>query len=235
MAKRLSFAWWVGVMTLGMGCGSPAPAPTTPAPQAARPAAPPPKAAPVAPKPAPEVKVDANAYAGVPEALDAITTAIKASDNPSVSKVEAWFALRGEASVGELTAIIKDDTAELDRRLYACRVMAKTGKKGGEALLSLDVKEPELVRLRIVDTLGRIKPSSPEIVAHLKKLGFEGEVRTRQTAIASLARIGPPAKEVVPDLEKLLNDTQADEGLRKEAGKALKAIDPRKGLMGLAQ
>ncbi|MFO0901913.1 MAG: hypothetical protein U0939_02870 [Pirellulales bacterium] len=214
---------------LCVGCDAPAPPPPA-AP--ARPAA----AAPTPPpaKKVEPVKVDANAFADVPAALDALTAAIKASDNAEVARVEAWFALRGGASVPTLADVIRDDSAELDRRLYACRAIVKTGPAGGEALLSLEKMEPELLYLRVIDSMGRIKPSSPALVARLKQVGFDGDVRTRQAGIAALARIGPAAKEVVPDLQQLLNDATADETLRKEAGKALKAIDPRKGLMGVA-
>jgi hypothetical protein len=80
-----------------------------------------------------------------------------------------------------------------------------------------------------------VKPTSPAIVGRLRSLANEGDVRVRQVSLTGLARIGPDAKEVVPDLQKILNDPMADETLRGEAGKALKAIDPRKGLMGVAK
>lgn len=221
----------VGVLTLA-GCGDvPAPAPT-PTQRAARPAAT------NAPQAAPKKAVapaDPRAFAGVPQALEALLAAIQKNDVAAVAKAEGWFALQGESAASSLATIVKDDQAELEKRLTAARALGRVGPPGGAALLGCVSVEPQQLQLRVIESLSRVKPTSPAIVGRLRSFANEGDARVRQNALTGLARIGPGAKEVVPDLQRILNDPMADETLRGEAGKALKAIDPRKGLMGVAK
>lgn len=214
-----------------VGCGeapTPAPPPAAPA-KVARPA---PQATP-APKKAPPVS--AQAFPNAPAALDALVSAIKENNSGSVAQAEGWFKLQGAAASEPLKAIVRDSDAPLDRRLAACRALSQTGAPGGVILLEcLDV-QPDQMRSRVIESLSRVKPTSPEIVKQLRAIAVEqGDVRQRTLAMIGLGRIGPPAREVAPDLQKILNDTSLDEQLRGEAGKTLKLVDPRRGLMGVA-
>lgn len=224
-------------MVATLGCGdAPGPAPAAnssarPA-SATRPAAPKPVAKPAA-KPA--AKVDPRAYADPAQALAALTTGIRNNDVTVVSNVEAWFGLQGEAAANHLVGIVKNPESDLEIRLIACRALARVNPHGGTALLDCLTLEPEQLKLRVIESLSRVKPSSSAIVAKLRELANDGDVQSRRFALMGLARIGPPARAVAPDLQRILNDTSADEQLRGEAGKALKAVDPRKGLMGVAK
>lgn len=223
------------------GCGeAPAPAPVAnssarPA-STTKPAAPKPVAKPPA-KPAakPAAKVDPRAYADPPQALAALATGIRNNDVAVVSNVEAWFGLQGEAAANHLVGVVKNPDSDLELRLIACRALARVNPHGGTALLDCLTLEPEQLKLRVIESLSRVKPSSSAIVAKLRELANDGDTQSRRFALMGLARIGPPARAVAPDLQRILNDTSADEQLRGEAGKALKAVDPRKGLMGVAK
>ncbi|MFO0820988.1 MAG: hypothetical protein U1A77_23785 [Pirellulales bacterium] len=214
-----------------VGCGdvpTPAPPPAAPA-KVTRPAPPPP-----APAKAPPVSAQAFPNAGA--AVDALVAAIKDNNSGSVAQAEGWFKIQGAAATDPLKAIVLDADAPLERRLAACRALSQTGAPGGVALLGcLDVK-PDQMRSRVIESLSRVKPSSPEIVKQLRAIAVnEGDVRQRTLAMIGLGRIGPPAREVAPDLQQILNDTSLDEQLRGEAGKTLKLVDPRRGLMGVAK
>lgn len=235
----------VGAMTGAMaaaGCGD---ATTPPPDAAARPAATKPAApkqsaktsAKPATKPAakPAAKVDPKAYADPPQALAALVAGIRNNDIAVVSNAEAWFGLQGEPAAIHLAAIVRNPDSDLELRLIACRALARVNPHGGTELLECLTLEPQQLKLRVIESLSRVKPSSSVIVAKLRELAMDGDVQSRRFALMGLARIGPPARAVAPDLQRILNDTAIDEQLRGEAGKALKAVDPRKGLMGVAK
>ncbi|MEY4179715.1 MAG: hypothetical protein RLY70_3289 [Planctomycetota bacterium] len=243
--SRTGTAWitLVGGVSIGLsstlGCGE-APAPS--ANSSSRPSttskSPNPK--PVAKTPAkpaakPAAKVDPRAYADPPQALAALVTGIRNNDISVVANAEAWFGLQGEAAAKHLAGIVKNPESDLELRLIACRALARVNPHGGTELLECLSLEPDQLKLRVIESLSRVKPSSSAIVGKLRELANEGDVQSRRFALMGLARIGPPARAVAPDLQRILNDTSADEQLRGEAGKALKAVDPRKGLMGVAK
>lgn len=227
-----TMATWAALGAVCCGCGE---APT-PAPVAA-PASTPRRATPPAP---PVVKkseppVDPRAFASPAAALDALLAAIKSNDARGVITAEGWFGTQGEPAAVALHAVVRDEMADLERRLTACRALGSMGATGGQKLLECLPIEPEQLQLRVIESVSRVKPPTAVIIGRLHTLALDGDVRMRHAALKGLGRIGPPAKEVVPDLQKILNDPSADEQLRGEAGKALKAIDPRKGLMGVAK
>lgn len=231
----------VGAMAAAMaaaGCGD---ATTPPPDAAARPAATKPAApkqsAKTSAKPAtkPAAKVDPKAFADPPQALAALVAGIRNNDIAVVSNAEAWFGLQGEPAAKHLAAIVRNPESDLELRLIACRALARVNPHGGTELLECLTLEPQQLKLRVIESLSRVKPSSSVIVAKLRELAMDGDVQSRRFALMGLARIGPPARGVAPDLQRILNDTAIDEQLRGEAGKALKAVDPRKGLMGVAK
>lgn len=198
-------------------------APTSPAP---RPAPPP------ARKP---VVVKQDAFPGVPQALAALNSAVKANDREGVATAEGWFELQQTSAVPPLVAVVEDANADFELRLSACRALSRIGPPAAESLERLLSIEPQQLQLRAMESLSRIKPVRPSTVSIFRELLKPGEVRVRQVALECLGRIGPPAKDAVPDLVAILNDTNENETLRGEAKQALKVVEPRRGLMGLAQ
>lgn len=224
---------WMSIVLSVAGCGE-APAPTNNA-QVVKPRAKPSSTKPPAPKPAPEIKVPADAFADVPQAFDALLKGIKDNDHKGVYIAETWLSMRGATAIAALDGIAKDSEQSLERRLTACRALGRVGPSAKPALMGILEVEQQQVQLRAMESLSLIKPTSPDIVAKLMELAKGTDVRVRQVAIEGLARIGPSAKEAVPLLLEILNDKQESETLRSEAKKALKDIDPRRGLMGVAK
>ena len=77
----------------------------------------------------------------------------------------------------------------------------------------------------------RLKPSGKEIVAKVISLIDDPDFEQRKAAIGALASIGKPAGQAKDRLQAILNDTKEDETIHSLAKKALKEVDPRKGLM----
>lgn len=225
------------------GCGSdPAPQPTAAKTQpgakaggktnAAKPA---PKPAPTKPSP-PKIDVAPDAFPGVKEAFDAILAGIKANDRQAVYKAEAWLNLKSDAAVGPLAEIAKNPSEDLERRLTAVRALGRIGGVASAPLLELTRVEQRQLRARALESLGLIKPPAPATLARMIELLPRGQDdEMRRTALEGLARIGSPAKDAVDELLEILNDKQENETIRSLAKKALKDIDPRRGLMGVAE
>ena len=91
------------------------------------------------------------------------------------------------------------------------------------------------MRLRVIDAMGMVKPGDERVIDKLIELTADGDPQNRQRAIVSLARTGPAAKKAAPRLVEILNNAQESEVLRSEAKKALKEVDPRRGLMGMTK
>ena len=59
------------------------------------------------------------------------------------------------------------------------------------------------------------------------------DAAVKHAALQGLSHFGKHAAEVAPKLQAMLNDPSADDKTRDLAKKALKAVDPRKGLMNV--
>jgi HEAT repeat protein len=217
--------------TLLSGCG-PAAAAKKPAKK---------KTTTVAVRPAPQApQVDQNAYADVAAAMaDVESVAGKDADetNKILLKVETWLNMQGARIAPELETLIKDKAAGLRTRLTACRVLTRLGPVSVPTLLVALEDETQQLRLKAVECLGRVKPTSAEVVSRLVALLDDQDYEIRKGAFRAITVVGPPAKQHDPQLvEKLtntLNDLKEDETIRSLAHDALKKIDPRKGLMGV--
>ena len=149
----------------------------------------------------------------------------------SCSRIERWLGLQGDKIAGELAAKIKDPSIGLATRLTSCRVLARLGPVATPTLLEAIGGEPKQLRLKAIECLGRVEPSSDEIVTKLLALVDEQDFETRKTAINGLKDVGVPAQAAAEKLQSILNDPKEDETIRSVAKAALKAVDPRTGLM----
>ncbi len=146
-------------------------------------------------------------------------------------RIERWLGLQGVTIAPELVAKIKDPSAGLATRLTACRVLARLGPLATPTLLEASGGEPKQLRLKAIESLGRVEPSSDEIVKKLLALVDDADFATRKAALGGLKDVGLPAKQAADKLQSILNDPQEDETIRSLAKAALKAVDPRTGLM----
>ena len=91
--------------------------------------------------------------------------------------------------------------------------------------------ETKQVRVKAIESLGRIQPPTKETIEKLVALLDEPDQDCRRAALMALSHVGPEAKSAAPDLvDKLtgmLNDLKQDDTLRTAAHAALKKIDPR--------
>jgi hypothetical protein len=193
----------------------------------------------VAARPAPQApRVDPNAYASVDAAMadvEGVAGLGPEEANQTLLKVETWLDMQGAKIAPDLEVKIKDPAVGLATRLTACRVLTRLGPVAVPTLLTAADSETKQLRLKAIECLGRVKPTSAEVVSRLVGLTASEDYEIRKGAFRALAVVGPPAKQHDPQLvEKLtsvLNDVKEDETIRSLAHDALKKIDPRKGLM----
>jgi HEAT repeat protein len=159
----------------------------------------------------------------------------KVSSDPAggqkLVRIELWLNLQGDKIAPELAAKINDPSAGLATRLTSCRVLARLGPRATPVLMEAIAGQPKQLRLKAIECLGRIEPTSDEIVQKLLSLVDDQDFATRKEALEGLADIGPPARQATDKLQSLLNDPNEDETIRSLAKAALKKVDPRTGLM----
>jgi hypothetical protein len=183
--------------------------------------------------PPPPVVPD-SAYASVAQAMAEVEVAThsgRAEDQQKLVRVEQWLGMQGAKIEPELAAVIKDPAAGLASRVTACRVLARLGPRATPTLLEAAATGTKQVRVKAIESLGRIKPPSEEISLKLVALLDDPDVGARRAALLALSHIGPPAKTAAPSLVQkltgILNDPKADDTLRTAAHSALKKIEPR--------
>ena len=102
---------------------------------------------------------------------------------------------------------------------------------GHNYVLEVSVRGQIEKRTGYVMDLARLKEVvSKEIVEKVISLIDDKDFEHRKAAIGALASIGKPAAAAKDRLQDILNDMNEDETIRGLAKKALKAVDPRKGL-----
>lgn len=185
--------------------------------------------------PPPPPKVDQSAFASVDDAMTKVEELVKNQDEKTGKEmliVETWLQMQGDKIAPELSAKIKDTAGPLPSRITACRVMMKLGPTAATpVLMEATASEPRELRVKAIECLGRLKPTSEEIVEKVIGLIDDPDFEQRKAALGALANIGKPAGGAKDRLQAILNDTKEDETIRSLAKKALKAVDPRKGLM----
>jgi HEAT repeat protein len=176
--------------------------------------------------------VTQSEYASLEAAFaDVETLATDPAGGQKLVRIERWLGLQGDKIAGDLAAKIQDPTTGLATRLTSCRVLARLGPVATPTLLEAIGGEPKQLRLKAIECLGRVEPSSDEIVQKLLALVDEQDFETRKTALSGLKDVGVPAKSATDKLQGILNDPNEDETIRSLAKAALKAVDPRTGLM----
>lgn len=185
--------------------------------------------------PPPPPKVDQNAFASVDDAMTKVEELVKNQDEKTGKEmliVETWLQMQGDKIAPELSAKIKDTSGPLPTRITACRVLMKLGPTSATpVLLEATASEPRELRVKAIECLGRLKPTSKEIVDKVIGLIDDPDFEQRKAALLALSAIGKPAAGAKDRLVAILNDTKEDETIRGLAKKALKEVDPRKGLM----
>lgn len=221
----------VGLICLLVGCGSQASGKSvkkTTKKATAKKTVPAP--APLPPPP----KVEQNAFASVAEAMAKVEELVKDQDEKTgqeMLKIEIWLQMQGDKITPELTELLKNSAGPLPSRITACRVMMKLGPaKATSVLIEATASEPKELRVKAIECLGRLKPTSKEIVEKVMSFIDDKEYDQRKAAIGALANIGKPAAAAKDRLQDILNDVKEDETIRSLAKKALKEVDPRKGL-----
>ena len=185
--------------------------------------------------PPPPPKVDQSAFASVDDAMTKVEELVKNQDEKTGKEmliVETWLQMQGDKIAPELAAKIKDTAGPLPTRITACRVLMKLGPTSATpVLMEATGSEPRELRVKAIECLGRLKPTSKEIVDKVIALIDDPDFEQRKAALGALAAIGKPAGKAKDRLVAILNDTKEDETIRSLAKKALKEVDPRKGLM----
>lgn len=220
----------VGISVAMLGCGGGKP--VAPAPKAKPKKAAEVKVAP--PEPAPRAPVDPNAFANVPEAIKGYVAAAGADDQKRMALANEWMIAQGPAAVLPLSKVLSDETASAEQRIVAAKVLGRLPGTKAALFAAVDTKKPE-VRVNVVQSLGLVKPVDAEIVAKCIELTNDKDPQIQRYAIAALGKMEGAAKDAVPLLQRILNDKQHNDTIRAEARKSLKAIDPRRGLMGLSE
>lgn len=167
-------------------------------------------------------------FADVPTALDALAKAIPAEDQDMLRATTLWLSKQGAATVGPAAAEVEKQDNDLKYRLACLNVLGFVGPPAEAAILKATESESSHVRVKAIDSLGSIHPSSTPIVNRLIALLDDSDDAVQRRAIESLGRIGKPAQRAAPKLQAILN-SDANDSLRGAAKEALLKVEPRRG------
>lgn len=186
--------------------------------------------------PAAKNQVSPDAFPNVAAAMTTLHEGLTKNDRELVNKAEGWLTLQKEKAVPGLAEILKSDSTSPEMRIAACRALGRVGPAATPVLLETlgsDSASAQL-KLKATETLSYVRPSSQAIVDQLLEILRGDDARMRQVALQGIGRIGPPAKAATNTLMDILNNTAESETIRGEAKRALKEVDPRRGLQGIA-
>ena len=220
---------WLVVLCLLGGCGAPA----SPVKPVAAPMPPPmqPTASTEGALPK-SVEVKPDEFPNIPAALTELKRATQlpggAEQNMAIQRCEKWLLLQPEKGVAELAAATKEESAPLEFRLTACRILAQCGATATRPLCEIAIEaEAKPLRLRAMDRLVRIKPAPPEVVQTFITLLDTTDPDILVQTLYNLAKIGEPAAAVADQLQ-VLRQKHPNESVRVAAGDALKKVSPRR-------
>lgn len=186
-------------------------------------------------KPATKIDIPENMYGSVPEALADAKRLVETKDPNAghlLLKTETWIVRQGNGNVPLLAARVADDGENLYIRMTACRVLSKLGAPGRPAVTAATSSSKKELRVKAIECLGRIDPVEKESVDKLIALIDDKDYDIRKAALLGLTATKKAGSAAVPKLMDTLNNVNEDETIRSLAKVALKAVDPRKGLMG---
>jgi len=187
------------------------------------------------PQPATKIDVPEDLYDSPSAALADVKRWVDSKDakaGQELLKTEAWLIRRGDKIVPELTARVENTQEDLAIRMTACRVLSKLGAVGRPAVMAAVDSSPKQLRVKAIESLGRIKPADKASVDKLIKLLDDKDYEIRKAALLGIGATEKAGAPAVSKLMDILNDTKEDETIRSLAKVALKKVDPRKGLMG---
>lgn len=186
-------------------------------------------------KPAAKIDIPENLYSSVPEALADAQRLVESKDPNAghlLLKTETWIVRQGTSSVPLLAARVADDSENLYIRMTACRVLSKLGAPGRPAVTAATDSSKKELRVKAIECLGRIDPVEKASVDKLIALIDDKDYDVRKAALIGIAATKKDGSAATSKLMDTLNNTNEDETIRSLAKVALKAVDPRKGLMG---
>ncbi len=169
-----------------------------------------------------------TSYADVPTALKALAEAIPADDQETMRSATLWLSKQGQATVEPARVEVENPGNDVRYRLACLNVLGFVGPPAESVILKATESETPQVRLKAVDALGGIHPSSTPIVDRLIALLDDPDEAVKRRAIESLGRIGQPAQRAAPKLQAILN-SDANDSLRGAAKAALVKVEPRRG------
>ena len=178
-----------------------------------------------APKPA------ADAYPNIEEALAAFQKAVQEKDKEKRIHADAWLGMQGEKATAPVTALILDESQDLQFRIALFNVLRKLGASAKPGLLEALKSDNWRIRSYAASCLGQIQSSDQDIIDVLTALIDDPKEDIQVAAITSLARIGPPAEKAAADKLQTLFDKSGNGRLRSATKQALQAIRPRKRLV----
>src|SRR5690606_25762426 len=187
-----------------VGCGGveePSPAAALPAKKKEAPATA------VEKKPEPPPPEPVKPFTSIPEAVSALTKAVDANDQKEIMRADQWLVGQGAAAIPPLAEILRDDGASVAHRITACRTLGQI--PGGKAALleAVDAKE-RMVRVNVVQVLGRIQPADKDLVNVCMRLAKDSDPQVQQYAIRSLGKMKLAAKDAVPLMTEILNNRE---------------------------
>lgn len=166
-----------------------------------------------------------------PDVATALATVRDAAKNRSRMKEQVharkWLIMQGARGVDQLGALFVDESADLELRVVSGQTLGQLGTMAEDPLIK-GLSSP-VARIRLISTeqLAVVQPTSPKIIAQLVSLVSDKDHMVRLKAINGLKRIGRPAASAIDVLQRILDDPQESDAIRRVAGDAMKKVNPR--------
>jgi HEAT repeat protein len=139
----------------------------------------------------------------------------------------AQMKAEAKPAVRDLAVALKDTNLQV--RVAAATAIWRLGPiakdAAPEVIRAYKEAEDEEVRLMAGYALGKIGTASKDVVPTFCEVLRTGESKAKRQAALILGQMGPDARDAVPDLIKVF-DNKMDADASKQAGEALKKIDP---------
>lgn len=163
-------------------------------------------------------------------ALAAMFAAASERDSETMNGIGAWIAKNhGVEAKPMMQAKALDASADLEERIAACGVLRELGPAADEALTRIvNEADQSLVAANALKSITMLRPAPSGLLDRLMGWMDHDDLQVQRAAVQSLARIGTKAESAAPKLLAILNSPDANETLRGEAKRALKAVNPRR-------
>lgn len=192
-------------------------------PEASAPTPSPTASDPPAPPTAPEPEFQSAA-----EAIAALVAAAESADTQRVYLINRWIGRHPAECLGPVEELLAAESSSTASLIAACRAFAAIGPPARPALRQAARHSQQLVRVNAIKALLAIKPWESETLTLLITLTEHEDQRTQYAALQGLGQMGGQAERAAPRLQEILDDGNADNGVRQAAGQALRRVAPRK-------